>query len=331
MLSCLKLIAEPWDIGPGGYQLGNHPPGFAEWNDKFRDGMRRFWRGDSGMRPDFAARLSGSSDLFNRRRRKPWASINYIASHDGFTLHDLVSYNSKHNDANGENNNDGHSENFSNNWGAEGPTDDPGIRALRERIKRAMLTTLMFSQGTPMILAGDEFGRTQRGNNNAYCQDNDISWVDWKLLETPEGRSLSDYVAHLGMLRRCFAMLQSERFAHGEEVAPGVLDVAWFDERAEPLAPEAWQNPEARALAVQRAALRANGKLDVVLMFVNGGHDALRFTFPAAHEQWFLLIDSADPEALPRPVQEPALEVQGHSAMLFANRIPREWRDRATD
>ncbi|HEY8101945.1 MAG TPA: glycogen debranching protein GlgX [Burkholderiaceae bacterium] len=322
LLSRLKLISEPWDIGPGGYQLGNHPPGFAEWNDKFRDGIRRFWRGDSGQRADFAARLSGSADIFNRRRRKPWASINYVASHDGFTLQDLVSYNQKHNEANGENNRDGHAENFSNNWGGEGPTDDKGICALRDRIKRAILATIAFSQGTPMLLAGDEFGRTQQGNNNAYCQDNEISWVNWKMAETADAQILIAYIGRLIALRQSFTALQSQYFLYGDEIAPEVLDIAWFDERGETLTPDAWQNPEARALSVQRASVRANGKIDTVMMFVNGGHDPLMFAFPRSQFKWHLLIDSAEPQVMAHPVQEKTIKVQGHSVMLFGNRIP---------
>ena len=180
VLSSVKLIAEPWDIGPGGYQVGGFPPGWAEWNDRYRDTVRSYWKGDEGKLPEFAARITGSGDLFNRRGRKPWASVNFVTAHDGFTLNDLVSYNDKHNEANGEENRDGHSDNYSWNHGVEGPTDDPEIVELRERQKRNFLGTLLFSQGTPMILAADEFGRTQRGNNNAYCQDNEISWVDWR-------------------------------------------------------------------------------------------------------------------------------------------------------
>ncbi len=171
VLNGLKLISEPWDIGPGGYQLGNHPPGFGEWNDKFRDSTRRFWRGDSGMRPEFANRISGSADLFDMRARRPWASINFVTAHDGQPLEDVVSYEEKHNEANLEDNRDGHSENYSCNWGIEGPTDDPRVRELRDRVKRSMLVTLFASLGTPMLLGGDEFGRTQHGNNNAFCQD----------------------------------------------------------------------------------------------------------------------------------------------------------------
>ena len=327
VLSRLKLISEPWDIGPGGYQLGNHPPGFAEWNDKFRDGVRRFWRGDSGQRPDFAARISGSADLFDKRRRKPWASINYIASHDGFTLRDVVSYSEKHNEANGENNNDGHSENYSANWGVEGPTQDPAVLDLRDRVRRALLATVLLSQGTPMLLAGDEFGRTQQGNNNAYCQDNTLSWVDWNLARSPEGESLIAYVARLITLRHSFEALQSQRFLHGEDLGDGLRDIAWFDERGEELAGDAWQNPEARALTVQRASIDAYGKADVVLMFVNAGHDPITFNFPMPRRRWYLLVDSAADETETRETTETALEVQGHSVAVFANRVPRALRN----
>jgi isoamylase len=326
VLSRLKLISEPWDIGPGGYQLGNHPPGFAEWNDKFRDGVRRFWRGDAGQRPDFAARLSGSAELFGRRWRKPWASINYVASHDGFTMHDVVSYTVKHNDANGENGNDGHSENFSANWGVEGPTDDPAIRDLRNRVKRAMLATVVFSQGTPMLLAGDEFGRTQNGNNNAYCQDNELSWVDWSMASSAEGKSLVDYVRRLMALRRRFEALQAGRYFHGAEIAPGIADIAWFDERGQVLSSEAWQNPEARALAVRRATLGADGEPELVLMLVNAGHDAIEFTFPPPATRLHLLIDSAVPDGPGRKVEEPSITVQGHGVMLLATNARAEPR-----
>jgi glycogen operon protein len=326
LLSRLKLISEPWDIGPGGYQLGNHPPGFAEWNDKFRDGVRRFWRGDPGQRPDFAARLSGSADVFGRRWRKPWASINYVSSHDGFTLHDVVSYNTKHNEANGENGNDGHSENYSANWGVEGPSDDPAIRELRNRVKRAMLATVIFSQGTPMLLAGDEFGRTQQGNNNAYCQDNEISWIDWNLAASAEGGSLVGYVSRLIALRKRFEALQSGRYLHGAEIAPGIADIAWFDERGQALSSEAWQNPEARALAVRRGTIGANGEAELVLMLVNAGHDPIEFTFPPPGTRLHLLIDSAEPDAPSRKVEEASIMVQGHSVMLLATNARAEPR-----
>jgi isoamylase len=323
ILSRLKLISEPWDIGPGGYQLGNHPPGFAEWNDKYRDGMRRFWRGDAGQRPDFAARLSGSADVFDRRWRKPWASVNYIASHDGFTLQDVLSYTHKHNEANGENNNDGHSENYSANWGVEGATDDQRIIALRDRVRRAMLTTLIAAQGTPMLLAGDEFMRTQHGNNNAYCQDNELSWVDWTMAETPEAQALIAFIGRLNALRRRFAALQAGRFLHGaHEISSGIQDVAWFDERGETLSSAAWQNPEARALAVRRASIAHDEQPEAILLFVNAGHEPIDFRFPKPDMAWHLLIDSAQEQMTIRLIKEPSFTVQGHTAVLFANRDP---------
>jgi glycogen operon protein len=326
VLSRLKLISEPWDIGPGGYQLGNHPPGFAEWNDKFRDGVRRFWRGDPGQRPDFAARLSGSADLFGRRWRKPWSSINYVASHDGFTLQDVVSYTVKHNDANGENGNDGHSENFSANWGVEGPTDDPAIRELRNRVKRAMLATVMFSQGTPMLLAGDEFGRTQHGNNNAYCQDNELSWVNWEMADSDEGRTMVEYVRRLIALRRRFEALQAGRYLHGAEIAPGIADITWFDERGQALSSEAWQNPQARAFSVRRATIGADGQPELVLMLVNAGHDPIEFIFPKPASWLHLLLDSAEPDSPGRKVEDPSITVQGRSVMLLATNARAEPR-----
>jgi isoamylase len=327
VLSRLKLISEPWDIGLGGYQLGNHPPGFAEWNDKYRDGMRKFWRGDAGMRPEFAARISGSADLFNKRWRKPWASINFVTSHDGFTLNDLVSYIHKHNEENGENNNDGHSENYSANWGVEGPTDDPVVLDLRNRVRRAMLTTLILAQGTPMLLAGDEFGRTQRGNNNAYCQDNAISWVDWSLAETEEGEALIDYVSKLIAIRRSFEAVDGGRFLYGnEDLGDGIADIGWFDERGQALSQEAWHYAEGRAISVRRASRNADGQVDIVLLFVNGAHDPLSFTFPAPPRQWFLLLDSASGTAPRQAVLQPEMEVPGHSVMVFATRVPADLR-----
>lgn len=323
VLSRLKLISEPWDIGPGGYQLGNHPPGFAEWNDKFRDGIRRFWRGDKGQRPDFAARLSGSADVFDHRWRKPWASVNYVASHDGFTLEDVLSYTHKHNDANGENNNDGHSENYSANWGAEGPTDDARIHEIRDRVRRAMLTTVLTAQGTPMILAGDEFKRTQHGNNNAYCQDNEISWIDWNMAQTPEAQALIAFIGKLNALRRRFAALQAGAFLHGaHEVSHGIPDIAWFDERGESLSSNAWQNPEARALAVRRASSGENGQPEAVLLFVNAAHEPIEFRFPQPSMEWHLLLDSAEEDTAIRLTKEHIFTVQGHSAVMFANRDP---------
>ena len=202
VLADVKLIAEPWDIGDGGYQLGRHPAGFAEWNDRFRDGIRRFWRGDASQRAEIAARLAGSADLFEHHGRRAWASVNHATCHDGFTLVDLVTYARKQNEANGEANNDGSPENFSANWGVEGPSDDPVINETRARVRRALLATVFFAAGTPMLLAGDEAGRTQRGNNNAYCQDNEISWLDWQAAAREENATLALYVARLIALRK---------------------------------------------------------------------------------------------------------------------------------
>ncbi|MET0676810.1 MAG: glycogen debranching protein GlgX, partial [Bradyrhizobium sp.] len=206
VLSEVKLIAEPWDMGPGGYQVGRFSPGWAEWNDAFRDTVRGYWRGDEGKLPGLAARLTASADLFAKRGRKPWASINFITAHDGFTLGDLVSYNDKHNEANGENNQDGHSHSLSNNYGAEGPTDDAEINSTRLRQMRNMLATLILARGTPMLLGGDEFGRSQKGNNNSYCQDNEISWIDWQGI-SPERRDLAEFVRKLLMIRSALPML----------------------------------------------------------------------------------------------------------------------------
>jgi glycogen operon protein len=295
LLSRLKLISEPWDIGPGGYQLGNHPPRFAEWNDRYRDTARRFWRGDSGMRPELARRLSGSADIFHRARR-PWASVNYLASHDGMTLNDLVSYGHKHNEANGEYNSDGSGDDHSANWGIEGPTEDEKIVGIRERLKRSLLATLFFSLGTPMLMAGDEFGRTQGGNNNAYCQDNEISWIDWSLKEQKQGSALFAFVCRLGRLRRNYPLLRSARHLHGQEaIATGVLDIEWFDERGQPLSEEDWGNPEGRALVMRRAGRDASGRVVLLSLALNASAAALDFVLTgAAH--WRVLADSAAPD-----------------------------------
>lgn len=324
LLSRLKLIAEPWDIGPGGYQLGNFPPGFSEWNDLFRDTVRRFWRGDSGQRSALAARLSGSSEIFERRRRGPWASVNFVTSHDGFTLEDLVSYSERHNEANGEANQDGHGENYSSNWGFEGPCDDPSIKALRLQVKRAMLATLFFSHGTPMLLAGDEIGRTQQGNNNAYCQDNEISWVDWKAAQSLEGRGLYNFVARLIGLRKLLPALRSARFMHGsKEPAASIANVAWFDEAGQPLSPQAWGDPEGRLLALRRAApaVVPEEGVDVVLVLFNGSSEDRAFVLPPPELAWRFLLDSSRPEQDEEPLNAPALTVVARSVALLSARV----------
>jgi glycogen operon protein len=327
VLSRLKLISEPWDVGPGGYQLGNHPPGFAEWNDRFRDGVRRFWRGDSGHRPELAARLTGSSDIFAHRHRKTWASVNFVASHDGFTLHDLVSYAERHNLANGEGTRDGPGANYSSDWGVEGPTDDPEIAALRERVKRAMLCSVFLSNGTPMLLAGDEMSRTQLGNNNAYCQDNETSWIDWSLAVQPDAQSLYRFTARLIALRRAWPMLRSPNFQHGTVVlADSIPDISWFDEAGQPLTPHAWNDPAAQLLALRRAGkLDITGKtpgIGVTLLLVNGTFEDRGFTLPTPALNWRMMIDSASPDAPEHAVGSQAVTVGSRSVMLLAAREP---------
>lgn len=317
VLNQLKLISEPWDIGPGGYQLGNHPPGFAEWNDKFRDTTRRFWRGDSGMRPEFARRIAGSADLFDRRARRPWASVNFITAHDGQTLRDLVTFEGKHNEANREDNRDGHSENHSRNWGVEGPTDDQDIIEMRDRVSRSMLTTLFCSLGTPMMLGGDEFGRTQQGNNNAYCQDNEISWFDWNEASSERGSALIDFVSKLIAIRREYPLIRAGSFLHGEvEIAPGILDIDWFDERGVNLSVDDWNNREGRALVMRRVRKRDEKTIEAVTMLMNGSEMPLIYKLPPPAElQRTMILDSAHPDAAQIDV-EGSIEVKARSVML---------------
>jgi isoamylase len=317
VLGRLKLISEPWDIGPGGYQLGNHPPSFAEWNDKFRDTSRRFWRGDSDQRSDLAARLSGSGDLFDRRARRPWASVNMITAHDGMTLADVVSYDHRHNEANGEDGQDGHSENYSRNWGSEGPTDDASILDMRARIQRSLLVTLLASLGTPMLLGGDEFGRSQQGNNNAYCQDNSLSWFDWSQVESPPSQELIDFTARLIALRKQHPLLRAGSFLYGqEEIAPGVLDIDWFDERGERLSEEDWRNPEGRALLMRRARRRESGGLETIGLLLNASNDPLTFHLPTPGVTFSMLIDSADPHARSRAIDREIVVANGGAMIV---------------
>lgn len=317
LLSTLKLIAEPWDVGPGGYQLGGFPSGMAEWNDRYRDGLRKYWRADRAMRPEVAARLTGSGDIFDTRRRRPWVTINYIASHDGVTLHDLVSYEQKHNDANGEDNRDGGPDNFSCNYGVEGPTDDREINAYRERVKRSMLVSLFGSLGTPMILMGDECGRTQRGNTNAYCQDNEISWFDWTLPESEAGRLLLEFVSHLATLRKTYPTLRSERFLGTAEIGPDLEELSWWDERGVRLSSEDWQNHEGRVLILRRAQRRLDGGFEVTALMMNADHEQLVFHLPG-DLRWRILVDSNDPSAKARELTEAVYAVAGRGAVILA-------------
>ncbi len=317
-LAPVKLISEPWDIGPGGYQLGNHPPGLAEWNGAFRDDVRRFWKGDAGLRGALAARLHGSADLFNKQHRRPWSSVNFITAHDGFTLADLVSFDGKHNDANGEDNKDGSDDNQSRNWGVEGPTDDAGIVATRAKVQRSLLMTLLLSHGTPMLLGGDEFGRTQHGNNNAYCQDSEISWFDWAAAETPEARALADFTARVVARRARHAALRADYYMLAkEDLGDGIYDIGWFDEQGQAMNDEAWGFTEGRLLAVRRACRSDDGVLDVTLLLVNGASDDRRFSLPGPALKWRLAIDSAVPTANDEPQDDPEIEVEAHSAVLL--------------
>ena len=303
VLANVKLISEPWDIGPGGYQVGNHPPGFAEWNDQYRDDVRCFWKGDAGMRKVVAARLLGSPDLFRHHRRRPWASVNFLTAHDGFTLDDMVSYNEKHNDANREDNRDGNSDNKSFNWGTEGPTEDAGILAIRARIKRSLMMTLLFSNGTPMLLGGDEFGRTQHGNNNAYCQDTEISWVDWNLADAPAGRAFQSFTQRCIAVRLANPTLHNARFFMAEpSVVADVPDVTWFDESGNEMMPENWEFQEGRLLGLRRVAPLVDGHAAgapaaVSLLLMNASPDDREFMLPQPQSHWTVVLDSAHPPA----------------------------------
>jgi isoamylase len=319
-LSPLKLITEPWDVGPGGYQLGQFPPGFSEWNDRYRDGLRRYWRGDGGMRPEVAARISGSGDLFDPRKKKPHASINYLASHDGFTLQDLVSYETKHNEANGEDNRDGAPDDHSANYGAEGPTDDTAIRAYRERVKRAMIAALLGSQGTPMLLMGDECGRSQKGNNNAYCQDNEVSWFDWSLTESQEGKALIAFIARLIRLRRRYRSLDCDRYLGSEDVGAGVQELSWWDERGVELSPEDWDNFEGRILIARRAERRTDGVIEVTALMMNADSNRIKFQMPGSLD-WHLQYDSRDPAIEPRHLEEDIYEMEGRTVALLTAEV----------
>jgi glycogen operon protein len=296
VLGTVKLIAEPWDCGPGGYQVGEFPPGWAEWNDKFRDTIRGFWKGEDTAGA-VAPRLCASGDIFNRHGRKPWSSVNFITAHDGFTLNDLVSYNEKHNEANGEGNKDGSSNNHSWNCGVEGPTNDPEVCKLRERQMRNLLATLLLSQGTPMVLAGDEFARTQQGNNNAYCQDNEISWVNWKL--ATKGRSLVNFVQQLTEIRHRYPILRRNRFLTGiynEEL--GIKDVTWVHPSGEEMKEENWKTDRCFGTLIdgraQPTGLRRRGSDATLLIVFNSFHEPVPFAIPATvgSEHWSLLLDT---------------------------------------
>jgi glycogen operon protein len=296
-LERIKLIAEPWDVGWGGYQLGRFPPGWGEWNDRYRDTVRAFWRRDGGKLGELAERFAGSSDIFRHNGRKPTASVNFITAHDGFTLHDLVSYNERHNEANGENNADGTSNNWSWNCGVEGPTDDPAVRALRRRQMRNLLATLFLSQGVPMLQAGDEFARTQRGNNNAYCQDSDISWVDWRLRD--EHRDLLEFVQLLTAIRRQHPELRRETFLRGTASRSGVKDVSWLHAGGREMTQNDWQDGSLRTLGILFG--NRNNATHRLMLLLHAGDAPVEFHLPAACQalRWRCRFDTSrvDPQA----------------------------------
>jgi isoamylase len=325
ILNRVKLISEPWDIGPGGYQLGRHPPGFAEWNDRFRDSTRRFWRGDAGERAEFAARLAGSGDIFDNHARRPWASINFAACHDGFTLPDVVSFAGRHNEANGEDNKDGPAENYSMNFGVEGPTNDESILEARARVQRAMLATVIFAHGTPMILGGDEFGRSQDGNNNPYCHDSKLSWWDWTRADSPQGRALTDFVARLIAIRRRAVALRSGQFFHGKiQLAPQLSDIGWFDADGTEIPDESWKNPERRLLCLRRAAVESESAVSVLTLLLNPTAEDQYFILPAPQAPGRILVDTARPDAAEVPVEDGKVGVRAHSAVLIHSTVERQ-------
>lgn len=302
LLATVKLIAEPWDCGPGGYQVGGFPPGWAEWNDKFRDDVRDFWRGELAA-TTLADRLCASASVFHHQGRRPWSCVNFVTAHDGFTLHDVVAFNEKHNEANGEDNQDGSSNNRSWNCGAEGPTEDTAINALRDRQMRNLMGTLLLSQGTPMLLAGDEFARTQRGNNNAYCQDNEISWVDWTLLDTRS--SLFQFVKQLIAFRHHYPILRRNLFLTGLLAEDsGVRDVTWINANGGPMEEHHWTDTTIHCFGMlldgraPTTGRRQPGKDVTVLVLINGHHEPVQFTLPpcVGASEWTLLLDTNLPE-----------------------------------
>jgi isoamylase len=336
-LASVKLIAEPWDTGLGGYQVGSFPPGWAEWNDQYRDTARKYWKGDEGQLAALASRISGSADIYDHRGRRPWASVNFITAHDGFTLRDLVSYNGKHNEANKEGNRDGSDNNNSWNCGVAGASDDPKVLALRRRQMRNFLATLFLSQGVPMLLAGDEFARTQGGNNNAYCQDNEISWIDWDLSE--EGRSLLEFTRRLIHLRHEHIVFHRSRFFHGQTI-PGteVKDVTWLRPDGEEMTEGDWGNGLAKALALllsgeaglMHLTQRGEQELDdTFLLLMNASHENVPYVLPAVSNGtgWEVLIDTASEETSdPGEQREPGAEVEvlARSLQLLIKRRPDE-------
>jgi glycogen operon protein len=328
VISQVKLIAEPWDLGPGGYQVGNFPIGWSEWNGKYRDTVRQFWRGDQGQVGQLASRLAGSSDLYEHSQRSPLASINFVTCHDGFTLHDLVSYEQKHNEANGEDNRDGSDNNLSRNWGAEGPTDAVHVVRTRERIKRNLLATLAFSQGVPMISHGDELGRTQGGNNNAYCQDNPVSWIDWNL--SSQSEQFLEFTRAVFAMRARNPVLRRRTFFRREERGGAGKDLAWLRPDGQEMTDPEWSDHGNHVLGmlirgeatdeVDERGRRLLG--EAILLLVNGGARTKPFTLPVLDGgAWAELIDTA--HSSPRLVRQNVVNLAAHSLMLLRYEAPR--------
>jgi isoamylase len=315
VVSQVKLIAEPWDVGVGGYQVGNFPPLWSEWNGKYRDTVRDFWRGEPAKLPEFASRLTGSSDLYQDDGRRPVASVNFVTCHDGFTLADLVSYNSKHNEANGEDNRDGTDDNRSWNCGAEGPTSDPAVRALRARQQRNFLTTLLLSQGIPMLLAGDESGRTQHGNNNAYCQDNELSWLDWQQVDG----DLREFTRELVRFRASHPVFRRRRFFQGRSIRGDrheLGDIAWLTPAGEEMTDEDWEAGFSKSMmvflngdAISEPGMRGEPITDdSFLLLLNAGEQDMDFAIPPPGygERWAKELDTAFPSPAALPAEQAA-------------------------
>jgi glycogen operon protein len=337
VISQVKLIAEPWDLGEGGYQVGNFPVLWTEWNGRYRDAVRRFWRGDGGTVSELATRLAGSSDLYGHSGRKPYASVNFVTAHDGFTLHDLVSYNVKHNEANLEDNRDGENHNLSWNCGVEGPTSDAAVRALRERQKRNFMATMLLSQGVPMIRAGDEVGHTQEGNNNAYCQDNEISWLDWDLDD--DRRRLLAFVRRLVALRREHPVLRRRKFFQGRPLRGGVEDIVWLNTSGREMSDADWQESHVATLAVLLPGdaiddVDAKGEKivgDTLMILFNAHAEPVGFRLPSPEggRHWERLVDTADPEDLTPFTGRTRYEVEPRSTVVL--RLTRNPRRRRLD
>jgi glycogen operon protein len=333
ILSQVKLIAEPWDVGVGGYQVGNFPVLWSEWNGKYRDTVRRFWKGDGGTLNEFATRLSGSSDLYQNDGRKPYASINFVTCHDGFNLQDLVSYNEKHNEANGENNQDGANDNNSWNCGVEGASDDPGVNKLRAQQKRNFIATLILSQGVPMLLAGDELSHTQQGNNNTYCQDNELTWLNWQLDD--EKREFLEFVKDVIRLRSEEPVFQRRKFFQGRAIFGGdVADITWFEPSGKTMGEEAWSAGFNQCFGCVLAGdlvgdVDERGEPivgDSILILMNAHYEAIPFTLPTRfkNQRWQRIIDTADPQAPEEevPANEP-YTLHGRSVAVLRSAPPK--------